>query len=83
VGEWSIADAVTPDAAAWSRVLPLKEILRPFPGLELGMDEAQAISRGQPISRTAPRDAVAWHDGLPIALLLPLSAGTVRARKVL
>lgn len=83
VGEWSLEDAVEPDGAAWSRVLPLKEVLARFPKIELSDAEADAIIKGQSIFRNVRNDTIAWHNGLPIAILTALSAEETRARKVL
>lgn len=85
VGNWSIDDAVKPDAAAWTNVIPLKDILKDFPSIQLDAAQAAAISLGKKIPLLVAPDTVAWADGLPIAILVPSKDNpeTAHARKVL
>jgi len=84
VGEWSVKDAVDPEKVAWAHVIPLKEVLGSFEKMEVTEEEAEAIRHGQPIKRTVKPDTIAWSEGLPIAVLIPLKdgSGQARARKV-
>lgn len=84
VGEWSVEEAVPPERAAWSRVLPLKEILKPFGSIDVTPEEAQDLGFGRRIVREVKTETVAWYDGLPIAVLIPAKDGsrTAQPRKV-
>lgn len=84
VGRWSIKDAVRPDAAAWTGVQPLKDILVDRPRIEVTDEEARAIAHGQTIQRELKGETIAWHGGLPIAILIPAKDGSrgARPRKV-
>ncbi|OIO53802.1 tRNA pseudouridine(55) synthase TruB [Candidatus Peregrinibacteria bacterium CG1_02_54_53] len=85
VGEWSLDDAVKPKLATWTKVIPLKEVLTEFARCELNDEEAEDICHGRPIGKEVAPDTIAWHAGLPIAILMPCRDGTrsSRARKVL
>jgi tRNA pseudouridine55 synthase len=85
VGEWSVVDAIRPEEASWTKVIPLKEILSSMNRQELNDAEAEDIRCGRSILLTVKPDTIAWHQGLPIAILTPLrdGSGTCRARKVL
>jgi len=85
VGAWDVADAVHPDMAAWTKVLPLKDVLAEFPRLELTDAQAEDIKHGRAIAAEIAPDTIGWHGGLPIAVLIPCRDGTrtSRARKVL
>ena len=85
VGQWSIADACSPDACAWTRVLPLKEVMSDFGKLDLQESEYEDIKHGRTIQREVKPDTIAWHEGLPVAILIPTRDGGrgCRARKVL
>ena len=85
VGEWSVDNAVAPENVAWAHVMPLKEILSHFGGVEVTAGEAEDLCHGRPIARTVRPDTIAWFECLPIAILLPLkdSSQQARARKVL
>lgn len=86
VGEWSVKDAVQPDAAAWKDVLPLKTVLAQFAKRELTDGEWDHIRNGRCIAgNPASFPLIAWHDGLPVAVLernLKV-ADTLKPRKVL
>ena len=84
VGLWQSANAVAPEDAAWSRVLPLKEVLRENPAITVTDEEYEHLRHGRAIDREVAADVIAWHDGLPVAILLPLRDGSrgCRARKV-
>ncbi len=83
VGDWSIDNAVTPKEAAWSHVMPLKEVLASFPKIEVTDDEFDDLTHGRAIDREVQNDTIAWHNELPIAILTSLGAEQSRARKVL
>lgn len=84
VGEWKLEDAVIPEGATWGHILPLKDVLKSFPGIDVTDEEARAISFGQSINKEVKADTFAWNNGLPIAVLIPQKDGTrmARARKV-
>lgn len=82
VGEWSVENAVQPDAAGWTDVTPLKDVLKEFPRTDLTDPEWEDIRHGRTINRTILGNAFGWHDELPVAMLIPTDTGT-RARKVL
>lgn len=85
VGNWQIADACAPDAATWSQVIPLKDILKDFPSVELDAAQAKDISQGKKIPLLIQPHTIAWFDALPIAILVPSKDNpeTAHARKVL
>ncbi|UPA22022.1 tRNA pseudouridine(55) synthase TruB [Candidatus Peribacteria bacterium] len=85
VGNWDVKQAVKPDAAVWSDVIPLKDILKDFVSVELDTEQAAAISLGKKIPLIIQPNTVAWSEGLPIAILVPSSDNpeTAHARKVL
>lgn len=84
VGDWSVEDAHTTEDAAWGQVIPMKDLLTHLPAVELNAAEAEDIRFGRSIQREVQADSIAWHNGLPIAVLIPLKDGTrqARARKV-
>lgn len=84
VGEWSLTSAVAPDAATWSSVVPLKDLLAGRPSLEVSETEAADIRQGRTIPHEISGDVIAWNAGLPIAILIPAKDGTrgARPRKV-
>lgn len=71
VGEWSVKNALTPDAIRWVDVVPLKEILTGFLSRELSTSEWGEIQHGRPIEGDMDPEFpfIAWYDGLPVALL--------------
>lgn len=71
VGDWSVEDAVNADNAAWTDVLPLKEVLQDFPKIEVNDAEAIDIHHGRNIRRSLETEVFAWCRGLPIAVLVP------------
>jgi len=82
-GDWSLRDAVPLGKVTWAHVIPLKEVLRGFPALELSADEFEELSRGQNIFRDVQPNTIGWYDDLPVALLIPAGDGEAHARKVL
>jgi tRNA pseudouridine55 synthase len=82
VGEWSVEDSVAPDVASWTDVMPLKDVLAGYPKLELSDAEWEDIKHGRTIARTIEDQTFAWHNDLPVALLIPANNGC-RPRKVL
>jgi tRNA pseudouridine55 synthase len=82
VGEWKIEDAVVPNDVAWTKVLPLKDVLKALPGIELASGEAEGIRFGRTIERSVQPDTIGWFEGLPIAVLVPAGEGFARPRKV-
>jgi tRNA pseudouridine55 synthase len=83
VGEWSLDDAVTIDDLKWSDVLPLKDVLTDKSKLELSDDQFEDISHGRLIGGVCEKDMIAWHAGLPVAVLEQAASGQIKARKVL
>lgn len=85
VGEWDVEHAVTADAARWTDVLPLKDVLRPLPRIDVSAEEAEHLRHGRKIPREVSAGTWAWFDGLPLAVLVPAKDGSRMAqpRKVL
>ncbi len=71
VGNWSVDDAVSAEKADWGDVLPLKDVLRPYPSIDLTAEEARYVRNGRTIGRRIDRQTFGWFDQLPIALLVP------------
>ncbi len=71
VGKWSLDDAVQAEKVQWTDVMPLKELLKNFPRLELSAEEAGKIRNGQRLSHTVEPGTIAWFEELPIAILFP------------
>ena len=82
VGDWSLEDAVKIEELKWSDVMPLKDVLYGRPSVELSDQQFEDIKHGKIISMQCSKDAIAWHDELPVAILEPKDGG-VKARKVL
>lgn len=85
VGKWSVADAAMPENAAWTNVIPLKEILTIFPGVDLTEAEMENVRHGRAIAREVQPDVIGWFEGLPVAIFTPAKDGsrTAHPRKVL
>ena len=94
VGKWSVESAADPEKVVWGQVIPLKDILSSFEGVEITEEEAEDLCHGRSINREVKPDTIAWSEGLPIAILIPLKdgsrqtphqdgSGQARARKVL
>jgi tRNA pseudouridine55 synthase len=85
VGEWSVENAVTTDAAAWKDVLPLKDVLAGLPRVDVTAEEAEHLRHGRKIKREVSAGTWAWFEGLPLAVLVPAKDGsqTAQPRKVL
>lgn len=81
VGDWSVEDSVPLEKAGWSNVVPLKEILFDLPKVELTDEQADDLCHGQNIVLGVEEDTIGWHEGLPIAILMPVD-GMAHARKV-
>ncbi len=87
VGEWDVKNARTPGAAMWADVIPLKDIVLPFGGIEVdeaGFKELQ-FGRSIPGSVADASVTFAWYQGLPIAMLEQdrKREGMLKPRKVL
>ena len=82
VGEWAVAGALAPERVTWTDVTPLKEIMKPFPRLDLNDREALAVKQGRDIDGVLLSEVIGWYEGLPVAILEPVMGG-VHARKVL
>lgn len=85
VGEWDIEDAVTAQAVAWTDVRPLKDILANHPRVDLSDEEYSEICFGRIIEKSAKGETIAWHKGLPVAILQPMEKEgkiVLRPRKV-
>jgi tRNA pseudouridine55 synthase len=85
VGDWSVDAAVLPAKALWTAVIPLKEVMKGFPGVELTAEEADDLQHGRDIAREVKPETIGWFQDLPIAVLIPAKDGTrqAHARKVL
>jgi tRNA pseudouridine55 synthase len=85
VGEWHLKDAAQLDTVNWTNVMPLKDVLKGFPAIELTDDEAAKIRQGQRIPRQVADRTIGWHHDLPIVVLFPyrLDAGLAQPKKVL
>lgn len=85
VGEWSVENAVTADAAKWSDVIPLKDVLAGLPRIDVTAEEAENLRHGRKIKREISAGTWAWFEGLPLAVLVPAKDGSQMAqpRKVL
>lgn len=84
-GEWSLDAAVAPESVQWTQVIPLKELLKAFPCVDLTDAEAAAVRHGRTIAREVQPNAIGWFEGLPIAIFTPAKDGSRAAhpRKVL
>lgn len=70
VGPWNIRDAHTLKDAAWAHVIPLKEILAPFPRYLLSAGEWEDIGHGRSIAvEVTEEPLIAWREDLPVAIL--------------
>lgn len=83
VGSWSIRDARTLKDVAWAHVIPLKEILTPFPRHFLSASEWKEIGHGRSITVEVTQEPlIAWFEDLPVAILAK-DGGKAHPRKVL
>lgn len=86
VGDWKLKDALTPEKAAWGAVIPLKDILKPFGGVELSARDWGELQHGRSVAGTMPDSGVlvAWFEGLPVAMLeqSKKGEGMLKPRKV-
>ena len=80
VGEWDLKNSVSHDAAAWTDVIPLKDILKDFHGIELTDKEAEDIRFGRFIDKEVKPGTIGWHGGLPVVVLTPAKDGSRRAQ---
>ncbi|MBI1812484.1 tRNA pseudouridine(55) synthase TruB [Candidatus Peregrinibacteria bacterium] len=83
VGEWSLDDAVSLESATWTDILPLKDILAPFPRIDLMADDLDDVRCGRFLEREVEKNTFGWFEDLPVALLEPAGEGMAHARKVL
>lgn len=85
VGEWDVDKAVTPDAAKWTDVVPLKDVLAGLQRINVTAEEAEHLRHGRKIQREVSAGTWAWFDDLPLAVLVPAKDGSRMAqpRKVL
>ena len=83
VGDWSLENAVDPKKVNWTNVMPLKDVLKNLPAIELTTDEFTDLSQGKNIERNVPaKNTIGWHEELPVALLVTAGDGWAHARKV-
>jgi len=84
VGEWSVDDACAPGDARWTDVVPLKEVMQSFEKIEITKEEMEDVCHGRSIERTVKPNTIAWHEDLPVAILMPSKedSGTCGPRKV-
>lgn len=83
VGGWHLENAVKAERACWTDILPLKEVLKPFPSVMIATDEAEDLRCGRAIAYSVTPNTIAWHDDLPVAILEPMGEGGAHGRKVL
>lgn len=84
VGDFSLEDAVSPDDAVWSHVIPLKDVIpSSIPRFELSQKDLVEISHGRIIDGACVKNTIGWLDGLPVAILESGKDGGIKARKVL
>lgn len=84
VGPWSVDRAVTVEQCSWTDVLPLKDVLQGLPKVQITAEQDRTMRFGQDLSLELHCDTIAWHEGLPVAILSPLKDGSRQAhpRKV-
>jgi tRNA pseudouridine55 synthase len=80
VGEWDVKDACKPEDAAWTRVIPMKDLLTEYPRIDVTQEEMKKISYGQGIIRDIREGTIAWFEDLPVALVEPARDGSREAR---
>lgn len=84
VGEWRVEQAVSPEAVAWTKVTPLKESMTSLPAIDLTDEQMVEIKQGRDITASIEiPNTVAWHQGLPVALLVSSGHRRAHPRKVL
>lgn len=83
VGEWKLVNAVAAEQARWTDVLPLKKVLKSFPGVVITAEDAKDLGFGKNIAHSVAANTIAWHEELPIAILEPTEDGKAHGRKVL
>lgn len=83
VGEWKLEDAVAPEESRWTDVRPLKDVLWGFPSVTITSAQAEDLRHGCDIDHAITEQSIAWHEGLPVAILVPVAEGRAHARKVL
>lgn len=87
VGEWRLKDATKPEKVSWAQVIPLKELLKSFTGMEIDDAGWGELQYGRPIAGSMPEEGplVAWYKELPVAILEASTKqeGSVKPRKVL
>ncbi len=86
VGEWAVDVAHLSNDVDWKHVIPLKEILKVFPGVEIGDKEWGELKHGRSIDGLMQDPTlIAWFEGLPVAILETDSKrnGYLKPRKVI
>jgi tRNA pseudouridine55 synthase len=83
LGDWTVDGALAPADVRWTAVMPLKEVMKALPGIDLTDAQAAEIRLGRDIPVAIERpNTVAWHGELPVALLVAAGEGTAHPRKV-
>ena len=82
VGEWKLSDAADPAKATWADILPLKEVMKGFPAVELSDMDLENARCGRTLKQSIAKESIGWHQDLPVCILKPLSEGGSHARKV-
>lgn len=82
VGEWKVEDGIKPEEAKWTDVLPLKEVLKDLPSIELTAEEMEDIQHGKMIEREVTDGTFGWFEELPVCLFESRGEGIAHARKV-
>jgi tRNA pseudouridine55 synthase len=85
VGKWDIKDGAVLDKVQWTDVMPLKEVLKHFPRVDLTTEEAAKIRNGQRLPKVVQPGTIGWFEDLPIVVLFPYrdNASLAQPKKVL
>ncbi|MEK7137399.1 MAG: tRNA pseudouridine(55) synthase TruB [Patescibacteria group bacterium] len=69
VGTWKLDDANILENVAWGQVIPLKELLAPFPRLDLTEGDFEEVQFGRSIyQQIGEEGAIGWFHDLPVAI---------------
>ena len=84
VGPWFCSDAVSPEDADWSKIIPLKEVMVGFDRIEIDDIQLEMLVHGKDIPFLIEGQVIAWHDDKPVAVLEKAAeTGFAHGRKVL
>ncbi|OGJ63322.1 tRNA pseudouridine(55) synthase TruB [Candidatus Peribacteria bacterium RIFCSPLOWO2_01_FULL_51_18] len=85
VGNWDLKKSIKPEDLNWTDVIPLKEILKNFPRIDLMPDQFDEIRFGRSITGEIDQSPlIAWYDGLPVAAMEKdyRDSGRLKAKKI-